>query len=103
MGRVEPSHAPLAQQSFRKDQRAKHARTTINKTIPHILASEARARKGVENARLITVNDLQSQIEQRDQPPPGRNGNKVGGSSRSKGKETLTPQSDLSSPGFFGS
>lgn len=52
MGRPDPSN-PLAPQAFRKDQRAKHARATINKTIPMILASDARARNGVESAELI--------------------------------------------------
>ncbi|KIW03774.1 uncharacterized protein PV09_05077 [Verruconis gallopava] len=54
MGRTKPSHAPMAQQGFRKDQRAKTARTTINKIIPQILASDARARAGIENAYLFT-------------------------------------------------
>ena len=53
MGRLEPSN-PLAPQAFRKDQRAKQARATINKTIPAILASDARARNGVEAAELIS-------------------------------------------------
>ena len=52
MGRPEPSNS-LAPQAFRKDQRAKHARATINRTIPMILASDARARNGVESAELI--------------------------------------------------
>jgi hypothetical protein len=40
----------MAQQGFRKDQRAKQARAIINKTIPQILASDTRARKGIEQA-----------------------------------------------------
>ena len=52
MGRPEPSN-PLAPQAFRKDQRAKHARATINRTIPMILTSDARARNGIESAELI--------------------------------------------------
>ncbi|EME79467.1 uncharacterized protein MYCFIDRAFT_156764 [Pseudocercospora fijiensis CIRAD86] len=54
MGRAQPSYAPIAQQGFRKDQRAKHARVIITKTIPQILNSDARARKGVANAELIS-------------------------------------------------
>jgi hypothetical protein len=52
MGRQEPS-AALAPQAYRKEQRAKNARTTINKLIPALLVSDARARKGVERAELI--------------------------------------------------
>ena len=52
MGRTESSLA-LAPQAHRKEQRAKHARLTINKTMPVLLASDARARKGVEQAELI--------------------------------------------------
>jgi hypothetical protein len=58
MGRTEASHAPMAQQGFRKDQRAKNARATINKTIPQILASDSRARKGIDNAQLFTDTSL---------------------------------------------
>jgi uncharacterized protein (TIGR02452 family) len=46
----------MAQQGFRKDQRAKQARATVNKTVPQILASDARARKGVEQAQLFSEN-----------------------------------------------
>ncbi|KAF2425750.1 hypothetical protein EJ08DRAFT_594209 [Tothia fuscella] len=53
MGRLESSTAPVAPQAYRKDQRAKHARLTINKTIPAIIASEARARRGNQQAELI--------------------------------------------------
>jgi hypothetical protein len=53
MGRAEPSHAPLTQQGYRKEQRAKYARTTINRTVPQLLASDARARRGVEQAYLF--------------------------------------------------
>ncbi|KAF7193500.1 hypothetical protein HII31_05174 [Pseudocercospora fuligena] len=54
MGRAQPSYAPIAQQGFRKDQRAKQARAIINKTIPQILNSDAKARQGVANAELIS-------------------------------------------------
>jgi len=53
MGRSETSSAPLAPQAYRKEQRAKYARLTINKTIPALLASDARARTGIERAELI--------------------------------------------------
>jgi len=52
MGRTESSRG-LAPPSHRKDQRAKSARATINKTIPMVLASNVRARKGVEASELI--------------------------------------------------
>lgn len=52
MGRQEPSQG-LAPPPVRKQQRAKHAKLTVNKTIPALLAADARARKGVEQAVLI--------------------------------------------------
>ena len=52
MGRSEPSN-PLAPQAFRKDQRAKYARATINRIIPMILASDTKARNGIESTELI--------------------------------------------------
>ncbi|OCL06389.1 hypothetical protein AOQ84DRAFT_247909, partial [Glonium stellatum] len=52
MGRTEPTIG-LAPQAYRKDVRAKQARVIINKTIPALLASNARARRGVESASLI--------------------------------------------------
>ncbi|KAF2706012.1 hypothetical protein K504DRAFT_347912, partial [Pleomassaria siparia CBS 279.74] len=52
MGRVEKSQG-LAPPSIRKDQRAKLARQIVHKTIPAILASNARARKGSEGSELI--------------------------------------------------
>ena len=52
MGRMEPTIG-LAPQAHRKDVRAKQARSIINKTIPALLASNARARRGVEEASLI--------------------------------------------------
>ncbi|KAK3068752.1 hypothetical protein LTS18_000542, partial [Coniosporium uncinatum] len=52
MGRTESSKG-LAPPAYRKDQRAKFARMTINKTIPTVLASNARARKGVDASELI--------------------------------------------------
>ena len=36
-----------------KDQRAKHAKETVNKIIPAILASDRKAKRGVESAELI--------------------------------------------------
>jgi len=53
MGRTEKSQG-LAPPAVRKDIRAKHARNIINKVIPGILLSNARARRGVENSELIT-------------------------------------------------
>ncbi|EFQ85201.1 hypothetical protein PTT_19908 [Pyrenophora teres f. teres 0-1] len=52
MGRTEKSQglAPLA---IRKDIRAKQARHVINKIVPAILASNARARKGADHSELI--------------------------------------------------
>jgi uncharacterized protein (TIGR02452 family) len=52
MGREQKSQG-LAPPSIRKDQRARLARQIINKTIPAILASNARARKGSETSELI--------------------------------------------------
>lgn len=53
MGRIQESYAPIAQQGHRKEQRAKRAKFVINKVIPQLLISNARARKGVANAELI--------------------------------------------------
>ncbi|KAF2646299.1 hypothetical protein P280DRAFT_7013 [Massarina eburnea CBS 473.64] len=53
MGRTQQSQG-LAPPAIRKDQRAKQARQFINKTIPAILASNARARKGADGSELVT-------------------------------------------------
>jgi uncharacterized protein (TIGR02452 family) len=53
MGRTEKSQG-LAPPSVRKDMRAKQAKQIINKTIPAILASNSRARKGSESSELIS-------------------------------------------------
>lgn len=69
MGRDEPSQG-LPPQHVRRDQRAKHAKATINKTIPAILKSDAKARKGIENAELIIdppENDSSRQITSENQ------------------------------------
>ncbi|KIV83984.1 hypothetical protein PV11_05964 [Exophiala sideris] len=52
MGRTQPSLG-LAPPAQRKDARAKAAKITVNKTIPAILASSTKARKGVEGSTLI--------------------------------------------------
>lgn len=53
MGRTTPSRgAPPP--SSRRDARAKRAKQTLNKDIPAILQSSARARKGVDSSELIT-------------------------------------------------
>jgi uncharacterized protein (TIGR02452 family) len=52
MGREQKSQG-LAPPAIRKDQRARLARQIINKTIPAVLASNVRARKGSETSELI--------------------------------------------------
>ncbi|KAF2873495.1 hypothetical protein BDV95DRAFT_473497, partial [Massariosphaeria phaeospora] len=52
MGRTEKSQG-LAPPTVRKDIRAKQARHIINKTIPAILASNSKARKGADESELI--------------------------------------------------
>lgn len=52
MGRTEPS-VVVPPQSFRRDARAKKAKTTINQTIPALLNSYPRARRGIDAAELI--------------------------------------------------
>lgn len=52
MGRTEKSQG-LAPPAVRKDIRAKQAKQVINKTIPALLASIARANRGVESSELI--------------------------------------------------
>ncbi|KAF2453218.1 hypothetical protein BDY21DRAFT_258598, partial [Lineolata rhizophorae] len=53
MGRTEPSSG-LPPQSTRRDARAKHAKATLNKTIPDLLRAYPRARAGLAAAELIT-------------------------------------------------
>lgn len=53
MGRTEKSQG-LAPPAIRKDIRAKQARHIINKVVPGILASNARARRGVDSSELIS-------------------------------------------------
>ncbi|KAF1837758.1 hypothetical protein BDW02DRAFT_565682 [Decorospora gaudefroyi] len=52
MGRAEKSQG-LAPPAVRKDMRAKQARHIINKVVPALLASNPRARRGVEGSGLI--------------------------------------------------
>ncbi|KAL1604923.1 hypothetical protein SLS60_004464 [Paraconiothyrium brasiliense] len=52
MGRTEKSQG-LAPPAIRKDIRAKQARHIVNKVVPVILASNTRARKGVNGSELI--------------------------------------------------
>ncbi|KAH6875982.1 hypothetical protein BKA58DRAFT_380799 [Alternaria rosae] len=59
MGRTEKSQG-LAPPAVRKDIRAKQARHVVKKVVPAILASNARARRGVDGSELI--------------PNPGPNG-----------------------------
>ena len=53
MGRIEKSQG-LAPPAIRKDIRAKQARNIVNKVVPSILASNARARRGVDGSELLT-------------------------------------------------
>ncbi|KAI4674732.1 uncharacterized protein J4E84_010473 [Alternaria hordeiaustralica] len=68
MGRTEKSQG-LAPPAVRKDIRAKQARHVVNKVVPAILASSARARRGADGSELI--------------PNPGPNGT-VGQDSKSR-------------------
>jgi uncharacterized protein (TIGR02452 family) len=52
MGRTEKSQG-LAPPAIRKDLRAKQAKQIINKTIPALLASNSRARRGADGSELI--------------------------------------------------
>lgn len=94
MGRTEPSHAPLAQQSHRKEQRAKHARLTINKTIPNLLKTNYRARQGIEKAELIVdppavkvASPTQSDTKH-DAANPSSGANDTFGSKKKRGKKS---------------
>ena len=53
MGRTEKSQG-LAPPAVRKDIRAKQARHIVNKVVPAILASNARARRGADGSELIS-------------------------------------------------
>jgi O-acetyl-ADP-ribose deacetylase (regulator of RNase III) len=91
MGRIEPSHAPLAQQSHRKEQRAKHARLTINKTIPNLLKTNYRARQGIEKAELI-VDPPAVQVmgvnSKQEVPKPDNGSKSTSGSKKKRGKKS---------------
>ena len=52
MGRTEPS-VTIQPQAYRKAARAKAAKSTVSKTIPALLSSDRRARRGVDAAELI--------------------------------------------------
>ncbi|OSS46208.1 hypothetical protein B5807_08337 [Epicoccum nigrum] len=52
MGRTEKSQG-LAPPAIRKDIRAKQARHIVNQVIPSILASNARAKRGIESSEVI--------------------------------------------------
>ena len=67
MGRSQPTMS-LAPAGFRKDGRAKHARATVNKTIPDILKANSRARRGVDAAELIVE---PPRAKQTDEVQPG--------------------------------
>ncbi|KAF4539977.1 uncharacterized protein LTHEOB_9789 [Lasiodiplodia theobromae] len=52
MGRTEPT-VVTAPNAFRREARAKHARSTMNLTLPALLKANPRARRGVDAAELI--------------------------------------------------
>jgi O-acetyl-ADP-ribose deacetylase (regulator of RNase III) len=91
MGRTEPSHAPLAQQSYRKEQRAKHARLTIKKTIPNLLKTNYRARQGILKAELI-VDPPAVQgtgfVSKHEVSKPSEGSKDSGGSKKKRGKKS---------------
>ncbi|KAJ3570110.1 hypothetical protein NPX13_g5840 [Xylaria arbuscula] len=62
MGRTEPTvvKPPAA---FRRDARAKRARTVINKVIPALLSAHPRARRGIERSELIVDPPRLSQVK----------------------------------------
>ncbi|XP_014556255.1 hypothetical protein COCVIDRAFT_100288 [Bipolaris victoriae FI3] len=75
MGRTEKSQG-LAPPAIRKDIRAKQARHIINKVVPALLASNARARRGVDGSELIA-----------DPGPNGASGRPGPTSTRTEGDE----------------
>src|SRR6266568_2571920 len=97
MGRTEPTIG-LAPQAYRKEVRAKQARSIINKTIPALLASNARARRGVEEASLIVDPPT---LGSRDEQQAGgasetRDGRKRKGKGKAKPKEEISEQPSTS-------
>ncbi|KAF5846443.1 hypothetical protein GGP41_003843 [Bipolaris sorokiniana] len=76
MGRTEKSQG-LAPPAIRKDIRAKQARNIINKVVPALLASNARARRGVDSSELIA-----------DPGPSGASGRQGPSSARPEGDES---------------
>ncbi|EUC46277.1 hypothetical protein COCMIDRAFT_36109 [Bipolaris oryzae ATCC 44560] len=75
MGRTEKSQG-LAPPAIRKDIRAKQARHIINKVVPALLASNARARRGADSSELIV-----------DPGPNGASGRQGLSSARTEGNE----------------
>ncbi len=78
MGRTQPSLG-LAPPAQRKDARAKAARLTAHKTIPALLASSARARKGVEGSTLIVDSPIPGgEVGEKESGKQGNNGDDHG-------------------------
>lgn len=93
MGRTEPT-VSLAPQAHRKDVRAKQARSIINKTIPALLASNARARRGVEEASLIVDPPAlgSRDAQQAEGAAERHDGRKGKGKGKAKPKEEVSEQ-----------
>lgn len=90
MGRTEPSvgRPPAA---FRKQQRARKAKETLSKVIPALLASNGRARRGVQGAELL------SGVSVAHGHPSGRHGE--GQSSHGRKSKGKSKRSDKASAG----
>ncbi|PVH99156.1 hypothetical protein DM02DRAFT_643180 [Periconia macrospinosa] len=77
MGRTHQSQG-LAPPSVRKEQRAKLARHIVNKTVPAILASNTRARRGAEGSELVVVRfsdgDISSVVPNSESSVPATKG-----------------------------
>ncbi|TID18893.1 tigr02452 family protein [Venturia nashicola] len=97
MGRTEPSRPLLAPQSHRKDQRAKHARLTINKTIPALLKTNYRARQGILEAELIVDPPAAPSIKgssHQEVPKPESDIKGSSGSKKKRGKKSRDLERD---------
>ncbi len=100
MGRTEKSQG-LAPPAIRKDARAKQARNIVNKVIPAILASNPRARGGVDNSELISNPSHLFQVDASEKNKGGEDVayvKKKGQRRRNAKAGTMSDEEDLEAP-----
>jgi uncharacterized protein (TIGR02452 family) len=101
MGRTEKSQG-LAPPAVRKDMRAKQAKQIINKTIPSLLASNSRARKGTESSELISDPALVAHGSDKPEPENSEDATyikrKGQGRRKMKNERVVEPDPDIKLP-----